>query len=362
MAAQARRESERQAASRAAAVGLRFRKSLEAVLIRLSRVLLAAALLIAGSQAAPAETVRIARQFGVSYLPLILMQDGKLLEQEGAARGLDLQPEWLTFTGGPPINDGLISGNIDIATGGVTTMLTLWGRTRGNLRVRALASLGNMPIWLNTSNPAIRSVADFTERDRIALPAVKVSIQAVVLQMAAQRAFGPGGAGRLDPLTVSMGHPDGQATLMGGGTEITAHFTSAPYMYDELQSPRIHRVLDSYEVLGGPHSFNLVWATGRYRDDHPQVIAAFLAALDRAMAAIRNSPEEAAAVWVRAERSRTAAAAIADMIRRPENEWTTTPRRVMDFMAFMHANGALAAKADTWRDLFFPEAHGLDGG
>lgn len=324
-------------------------------------LLLAAALLLASLHPAAAETVRIARQFGISYLPLILMQDGKLLEQEGAVRGLDLQPDWLTFTGGPPINDGLISGNLDIATGGVTTMLTLWGRTRANLGVRALASLGNMPIWLNTANSAVRSIADFTDRDRIALPAVKVSIQAVVLQMAALQAFGAGQAGRLDPLTVSMGHPDGQATLMGGGTEITAHFTSAPYMYEELQSPRIRRVLDSYEVLGGPHSFNLVWTTSRYRDGHPQVIAAFLAALDRAMAVIRDRPDEAAAVWVRAERSRLGAAAVAGMIRRPENEWTTAPRRVMDFMAFMHANGALAARADAWRDLFFPEAHGLDG-
>jgi len=330
--------------------------------MRIVRLLLiAAALLLSVLPPGQAETVRIARQFGISYLPLILMQDGRLLEQEGSARGLDLQPEWLTFTGGPPINDGLISGNLDIASGGVTTMLTLWGRTRTNLRVRALASLGSMPIWLNTSNPAVRSIRDFTERDRIALPAVKVSIQAVVLQMAARQAFGDGQSGRLDPLTVSMGHPDGQATLMGGGTEITAHFTSAPYMYDELQSPRIHRVLDSYEVLGGLHSFNLVWTTGRYREAHPQVVAAFLAALERAMASIRDHPEEAAAVWVRAEHSRLGISAIADMIQQPENEWTTTPRRVMDFMAFMQATGGLAARADTWRDLFFPEAHGLDG-
>lgn len=326
-----------------------------------SRLLLAAAMLLSTLGPVQAETVRIARQFGISYLPLILMRDGKLLEQEGTARGLDLQPEWLTFTGGPPINDGLISGNLDIASGGVTAMLTLWGRTRTSLRVQALASLGSMPIWLNTSNSAVRSIADFTERDRIALPAVKVSIQAVVLQMAARQAFGEGQSGRLDALTVSMGHPDGQATLVGGGTEITAHFTSAPYMYEELQSPRIHRVLDSYEVLGGPHSFNLVWTTGRYREAHPQVVAAFLAALERAMASIRDHPEEAAAVWVRAERSRLGVAAVADMIRRPENEWTTTPRRVMDFMAFMQATGALAARADTWRDLFFAEAYGLDG-
>ncbi len=310
---------------------------------------------------AQAEPVRIARQFGISYLPLILMQDAKLLEAEGRARGLDLTPEWITFTGGPPINDALISGSIDLASGGVGPMLTIWGRTRGNLRVKGVAALCAMPIWLNTSNPAIRSVADFTERDRIALPGVKVSIQAVVLQMAAQQAFGPGQQNRLDPLTVSMGHPDGQAALLGGKTEINAHFTAAPYMYDELASPGIRRVLNSYDVLGGPHTFNVVWATTRYHDSRPEVIAAFTAALDRAMAMIPANPVEAAAVWVRSERSRLSAEDAAEMIQRPENQWTTTPKKVMDFAAFMHATGTLTQLPESWRDLFFPGAHGLDG-
>lgn len=317
--------------------------------------------LLAGAPA-QAETVRIARQFGISYLPLILMQDAGLLEQEGRARGLDLQTEWTTFSSGQPINDALISGSIDLAAGGVTTLLTIWGRTRASLRVKGVAALGNMPIWLNSSNPAVRTVADLTERDRIALPAVKLSIQAVVLQMAAAQAFGPGQADRLDALTVTMGHPDGQAILLAGGTEITAHFTAAPYMYEELRSPRIHRVLSSYDVLGGPHSFNLVWATSRYHDAHPQVAAAFLAALDRAMATIREQPLQAAAVWVRTEHARLTPEQVAEMIARPENEWTTTPRRMMDFLQFMRGTGAVTQQADSWRDLFFPEVHALDGG
>lgn len=323
---------------------------------------LAALLALLAAVPAQAETVRIARQYGISYVPLILMQDAGLLEQEGRARGLDLQTEWTTFTGGPPINDALLSGNVDFAAGGVTALLTIWGRTRTNLRVRGVAALGNMPVWLNSGNPAVRTVADLTERDRIALPAVKVSIQAVVLQMAAAQAFGPSQADRLDALTVTMGHPDGQATLLAGGTEITAHFTAAPYMYEELQSPRIHRVLSSYDVLGGPHSFNLVWATGRYHDAHPQVVAAFLAALDRAMAMIRDQPLQAAAAWVRMEHARLTAEQVAGMIGRPENEWTTTPRRVMDFLAFMRGTGAVTQQAGSWRDLFFPEVHALDGG
>lgn len=310
---------------------------------------------------ARAETVRIARQFGVSYLPLILMQDGKLLEEEGRARGLELSPEWLVFTGGAPINDALISGSVEIAAGGVGPMLTLWSRTRSNLKVKAIAALGNMPIWLMSSRPEVRTVADFTDRDRIALPSVKVSVQAVLLQMAARQAFGPGQEFRLDKLTVSMGHPDGMTALMSGSSEITGHFTAAPFMYEEEASPRIHRVLSSYDVMGGPHTFNLVWTTSRYHDANPKVIEAFMAALDRALAMIREHPEAAAAVWTRVEKAKLSPEAVAAMIRRPENEWTSVPKGIMRFAQFMSETGALGAKPEDWRDMFFPAAQRMPG-
>ena len=178
-----------------------------------------------------------------------------------------------------------------------------------------------MPIWLNTNNLAVRTIADFTGRDRIALPGVKMSIQAVVLQMVALQAFGPGQQNRLDPLTVSMGHPDGQAALLGSRTEITAQFTASPYMYAEAAAPQIHHVLNSYDVPGGPHTFNLVWATTRFHDGHPAVIAAFMAALDRAMAIINDKPADAAAAWVRATRWRSGTTA-----RRSTMRYGTTSR------------------------------------
>jgi NitT/TauT family transport system substrate-binding protein len=329
---------------------------------RLLAALLTLPLLLVPLDAARAETVRIARQYGISYLPLILMQDGKLFEQEAQARGIPLTVEWQTFSGGPPINDALISGSIDLAAGGVGPMLTLWARTRGTLRVKGLAALGSMPIWLNSNNPAVASIRDLTEKDRIALPGVKVSIQAVVLQMAAQQAFGPGQQYRLDPLTVSMGHPDGQAALMSGTSEITAHFTSAPFMYEELANPRVHRILSSYDVLGGAHTFNVVWATSRWYEANPRLAEAFMAALTRAMDAIRADPLAAAGAWVRLERTRLSPEAAAAIVAKPENEWIIAPRRVMAFMEFMAATGAIAARAESWRDLFFPTVHALDGG
>lgn len=323
------------------------------------RILLVVALLLCGP--ASAETLRIARQPGLSYLPLILMQDRGLLEAEAKRRGIDLQVEWLTFTGGPPINDALISGNIDLAAGGVGPMLTIWSRTRNSLKVRGLAALGNMPMWLMSNRPDVHSIKDFSANDRIALPGVKVSVQAVVLQMAVQQAFGPGQQYRLDPLTVTMGHPDGQTALLSGNSQVTAHLTAAPFMYEEAADPRVHRVLNSVDVLGGSHTFNLVWATQRWHDAHAALADVFIVALDQAMATIREDPAAAAAIYVRVEKARQTGQQIAAMIARPENEWTTTPTRMMVFAYFMHATGAIGQEPSDWKDLFFPGAAALNG-
>ena len=56
----------------------------------------------------------------------------------------------------------------------------------------------------------------------------------------------------LDALTVSLSHPDAQVALLSGASEITAHFSSPPFQYQQLEKPGIRTVLSSYDVLGGP--------------------------------------------------------------------------------------------------------------
>jgi NitT/TauT family transport system substrate-binding protein len=335
---------------------------LRAFLLR-SRLVFAALVSISlcGSALAAAQTVRLAKQFGISYLPLTIMEKKGLLEAEGQKLGLDLKTEWVQFTGGAPMNEALISGTLDIVSGGVGPMLVIWGKTRGNLAVKGVAALNSMPLYLNTTNASARTIADFTAKDRIALPTVKVSIQAITLQMAAEKLFGAGKANALDALTVSMGHPDAMAAMLNGRSEVDAHFGSAPYQYDELKDGRVHKVLDSYEVMGGPHCFNVVWTTSRYHDRNPLVIKAFLAALDDAMKSIVADPAAAAAIWIADEHSRMAPDEVERIIKLPENEWTMTPKKVTAYAEFMARTGLLAAKPSSWKDVFFPEIHDLPG-
>ena len=326
--------------------------------------LLAAALAFAvSSTAANADprVVRIATQYGISYLPLTIMAEKKLLESEGKKLGLELSTEWIRFTGGPPMNEALISGNLDFASGGVGPMVTIWARTQSNLKVKGICAINSMPLYLNTINPDVKTIKDFTEKDRIALPAVRVSMQAVILQMAAEKTFGQGQEHKLDAWTVSLSHPDGLAQMMSGKSEITGHFTSAPFMYQELADKRVHRVLNSYDVFGGAHTFNVVWASSKLYEGEPKVVQAFLSAMRIAMKDIHDDPAGMAALWVKADKSKLTPAEAEKIIRDPENKWTMAPEKVMVVADYMGRVKMIPVTPKSWKDMFVDAVHDLPG-
>lgn len=291
---------------------------------------------------------------GISYMPLVIMREERLLEKHAASLGLDATLRWERFPSAGAMYDALLSGKLAFASGGVTQLLTSWDRTRSGARVRGVAALNAMPLSLVTSNPRVRTIADFKPKDRIALPAVRTSIQAVVLAMAEEKAFGKGRAGELDPLTVALGHPEATAAILGGKSDVDAHFSSAPFMYEELAKPAVHEVLNSYAVLGGPHTYNAVWTTTVFHDAHPKAYEAFVGALQEALERIRADPAAAAAIWVKAEGVKDLSAKqVEEIIRKPGNEWTTTPKKFMAFAKFMDRNGLISTEPADWRELFF---------
>ncbi len=183
-------------------------------------VLAGAAALLASpvpGRAEEAGAVAIARQPSLGHLPLMLMEEQGLLQKAAMARGVaGLQARYLTLAGGAAMNDALLSGQIQFAAGGVPPLVLLWSKTEGTaMAVKGVAAMNSMPLLMNTSNPKVRTLADFTDRDKIALPAVKVSVQAMFLQMAAEKELGAARRNDLDQLTVTLSHPDGMAALLG---------------------------------------------------------------------------------------------------------------------------------------------------
>ena len=315
--------------------------------------------------AAPARAelaaITVAKQYGISYLPLMLMEDGNLIEKQAKAAGIDVKVRWATFAGGNVMNDALLSDSLQIASGGVGPLITLWSRTRGNLDVRGVGALNSMPLYLVSRNPRVKTVSDLSDKDRIALPAVKISVQALALQMAAEQTFGPGQQNRLDALTVSMAHPDAMQALLSGQSEVNAHFGSPPFQYQELAKPGMHKVLNNYDVLGGAVTFNVVWTTAKFRSDNPKLYAAFVAALDEAEATINRDKRAAAEAYLRISKDKDTADDIERMLNDPQVVFTTTPQNVMKYADFMYATGAIKVKPDSWKELFFPNVHALPG-
>jgi len=328
---------------------------------RMRVALAVAAWLAAAGAAAEMSEIKVAQQYGISYLPLMVMEEQKLIEKHAKAAGVNVTVGWAKFAGGNVMNDALLSGNLQFASGGVGPLVTLWARTKGILDVKAVAAINSMPLYLNTRNPNVKTIADFTDKDRIAMPAVKVSIQAITLQMAAEKAFGEGQHNRLDALTVTMSHPDAQTALLSGASEVDAHFGSPPFQYQQLKRPEIHTVLNSYEVLGGPATFNLVWTTSKFRNENPKLYDAFVNALDEATAFINRDRKAAAETYLRISKDKDSVEDILAMLNDPQIVYTTTPQNVMKYVNFMLKTGAVKVRPESWKDLFFPNAHGLPG-
>ncbi len=325
----------------------------------------ALSMVLVGSGAPRADEVheiRIAQQYGIPFLPLTIIKERRLLEKAAAVAGLpEPRVVWAQFANGTVMNEALISNNLDIASGGIGPMITIWAKTRGGQETRGIASLGSTPLILTTINPQVRTIKDFTEKDKIAVPAVKVSIQAVTLQMAAEKEWGAGQQQRLDPLTVSMTHPDAAIALLGGHSEITAHFANAPFQYQELVDPRIHRVLNSYEVTGGPHTSYVAWGMNKFREANPKTFKAFLGALDEAMRFIKENPQEAARIYIAFEKSTLDLDFVTKIISDPDNDFTVVPQNSMKFALFMQRIGTIKEKPASWKDMFFPELHDREG-
>ena len=317
-------------------------------------------LALSGAASAEASQVRFARQLGLGYLQFYVMQEKQLLESQAARLGLGKVTASYAGMGTPTaITDALLTGNVDVVGIGLPAFLTMWDKTRGNMNVRAIVAMNRQPAYLTTRNPNIKSVRDFTDNDRIALPAPKVSVQAIMLQMIAEKTFGKFDV--LDRLTVGVSHPDGTAAMLSGKLEITAHFTSAPFQYQQLENPAIHKVLSSYDATDGPNTFSAVASTARWREANPQLYKAVHAAILEANEFIAKSPREAAEIFVKIENTKLPVAFIEKMISDPEFSYAPEPENVMKIHGFMHRVGALKTMPATWQDLFFPEAHELTG-
>jgi NitT/TauT family transport system substrate-binding protein len=304
--------------------------------------------------------IRIVRQPGMGHLPLILMTELKLLEKHLKAAGLDkADVSMRVLSGSTATSDAVISSNADITSGSLTSLLTLWDKTKG--KYQALSAITTQPMQLDAINPAVKSIADLTENDRIGLPGVKTSYHAIVLQMEAARLWGMDQFSRLDHLTVFVSPPDGLIAMLSGRSQITAHFTSAPFMYQEKEGGKSHKILDSYDVLGGPHVFGIMWGATAFFEKNPVTTKALIAAVSEVMELLKNDPRGMAQAYIKADNLNLSLDFVEGMLRDPQNIFELAPRNSLKFAEFKNRIGLIKTKPASWKDYFAPAVHDLQG-
>ena len=326
--------------------------------------LMAMPALARSTMAQETSTIVLGKQHGLPYLPLLVMEEFRLVEKYAAKAGMPaLQPEYKTLGGTSSLVDALLSGQMHFGVTGVPGLATLWDKTAGTPHeMRALAAVQSMPFLLVTNNPNVKSIHDLSQTDRIALPAVKVSAQAIALQLAAAKEWGQAEYARLDALTITRSHPDAATAIMSKSTEINTHYAVAPYYQYELAVPGIRTILKSYDTFGGPVTNGVMIMSKAFYDTNPKSCAAVYGALDEANNFIARNPRDAAQIYLTVTKERRSSLdELTSFVSDPDNVWTTTPSNSMQYVNFMHDVGTLKRLPASWKDLYLPEACVLAG-
>ena len=109
--------------------------------------------------------INVAQQYGVSFLPLMVMERAKLVEKHAKAEGIgDVKVNWVKVAGPSVMNDGVISGAIQFIAVGAPSLITLWDKTRSNVQVKGVSAMTTYPLYLNVRNPNIKSIRDFSDK------------------------------------------------------------------------------------------------------------------------------------------------------------------------------------------------------
>jgi NitT/TauT family transport system substrate-binding protein len=307
--------------------------------------------------------ISVAQQYGVSFLPLMVMERDRLVEKQARAAGLgEVKVNWVSVAGPSVMNDGLISGAIQFISVGAPSLITLWDKTRGNVQVKGMSAMTTYPLYLNVRNPDLKSIRDFTDKDKIAVPSVKVSTQAIMLQMEAARLYGEANYARFDAFTVGLSHPDALLALTNNVGGVDAHFATSPFHEQEMKIPGVRTLTTNYEILGGPATALVIATSTKFRDANPKLYRAFYDALNEAIDAINRDKRAAAKVYLeQAKDTRNSVDDIYAMINAADYAYTLTPQKVGKTADFMFKIGTVKTRPASWKDLFFPEVHGLPG-
>jgi NitT/TauT family transport system substrate-binding protein len=309
--------------------------------------------------------VKIGGVYGLISLPIYVAMEQHLIEAQAKALGLpDVKASYKIVSGGANAADLLVSGNLDVAATSITNMMVLWDKTRSlkQKAIRGIMPLTDSPVFLITADPTINRLRDFKDTDRIAVTNIKVSIQAIVLAMAAAKEFGWDERFKFDARMVTMPHEEGMAALLSGGGDVKTQAAQLPFNVVEMDSGKAHLLLTSTDVLDGPHSIAVAVTTEQFRSERPKLYAAVVAAFQQAIDFINDNKRAAAEIYLKYEPRREGVDWIYNILQKPELiNFTSTPHGNEKIADFMFKTKLLHNRPESWKDLYWEGTSAKDG-
>jgi NitT/TauT family transport system substrate-binding protein len=316
--------------------------------------------LMGGVARAEVSLVKVATQIGLSYLPLIIMQHDKLWEKEARDRGVIITADYITLGGGAALNDALLSDSVHLVAGGLAPLLVLWDRTKSNYKVKGVSAVSAGPIDLLTNDPKVKSIRDFGPDAKIAVASIKVSYQAILLAMLAEKELGKSDA--LDGNQVAMAHPEAYAALTTRSGAISGYLSSIPFQERALMQPGIFKLTDSLKIVGEPTSLGVLYAKSDFINNNPTLVAAFLAAQQKAAEMIKADPKRAIDEYLEITGDKTERSLLDSILASGELDFEMQPKGTLTIARFMKKIGLLKAAPASWKEYFFNTVTNGQGG
>jgi len=284
----------------------------------------------------PVATIRVAKQFGLVYAPLMVAEKIDPFSKYG------LKVEWLTLGSGGTVREAMAANELDAAFMGIPPYLIGWDK---GLEAKIAAGFVVLPTALVTYDEAIKGLRDFKPDHKIAVPSPG-SVQHILLAMGLEEQLGDSGI--LDDNLVALPHPDGTSAMLAK-RDVVAHFTTPPYLYEELAQQGYKVVLDGFSAFGGDFNFNVGLVTKNFHDNNPKGYAAFVMGLNEAMVWVNEHKEETAELLApefKIEKEKLLEYLTADGI-----NYTTAPYGLMGFADFMKEAGYISRVPEDFSEI-----------
>ncbi|WP_010262493.1 ABC transporter substrate-binding protein [Treponema primitia] len=235
-------------------------------------------------------TLRIARGVALNYASIYVMERKGLLEKYLPGIRID----WIELGSPSAMSEAFAANRLDISVMGIPQTAIAWDK---GLNIGILSGNVSSPSELIVRDSRIKSLADFTSSDKIAVNGLGANYQ-IMLSIASERELGDPHA--LDNNLVVMANPDATTALIKGGG-ISAHFVPLPYLAQE-KNLGFKTILTGPEAFGGDYSASVIVASKTLHDENPAIMAGFLAALSESISSINQRHSDVLSIIAETEK------------------------------------------------------------